>query len=672
MIATRNEDGSIKVPKGIELPDGKGYADGYVILNPGDQDFDWWDGWLRKIDAIDDEDDPQGKKFNPRQRRDAHGRWADELGSIADVTDVADVATPRMMQADTAETGRLRHRWAELDRDLLPYAGKPRSPAARMIIDEQKKITHRLHHLNIDKGGPSGIGKPGGPRDVVIVGAGPAGLSAAIYGGTEGLDTLLLDSHDKPGGQAGLSSRIENVLGFPAGVTGRQYAEMGYEQAQRTGTDSQFGVRVQSISADPKTGMKTLTLDNGQTIQTRAVVLAGGVEFRKVNIPGADANGVVYGDSKALTAKAGNKPVVIVGGANSAGQAAIDASPRVPHVTLVVRSNIEKGMSDYLVSQLRGDPKVTILEGAEVSEIGTSHANRVDGVTLKDGTHLDAGGIGFFIGSSPNTNWTGAETDERGYVKVGGDGRGALETSIPGVFAAGDMRANSVHRVITAAGDGAQAIAQVHQFLPTVGGDEGAKALTADEFAQDDADKWMDLMDSLDEEDPFTGFDDHADADDAQKADMEPDNDETKSYESRFKSVSSLFGVAVDYDPSKQTVLVTPQATAVDIAHEQGHCVDNELGQGKYASAAQQDGPMRDVMTAIEASGAYGLLKAGPLSGGFDHWGAPHELFARAYARYVSGKTTDWAGAVIGTDWTDVDFEPIRKALDALLTERGS
>jgi thioredoxin reductase len=407
------------------------------------------------------------------------------------------------LKAGEVETPEgLHHRWADLDRDLLPYAGHPRAPQARKIIAEQEEITAELHHFNADPGGPGGIGQPGGPRDVVVVGAGPAGLSAAIYGATEGLDTLMIDANDEPGGQSRMSSRIENVLGFPAGITGKQYAKMGLEQATRTGADCEFGVRVQRIEVDPKTKLKHLHLSDGRTVDTRAVVLAGGVEFRKAALPGADAEGVVYGDSKELRKACGLKEGVIVGGANSAGQAAIDAAAHLPHVTLVVRSNIEKGMSEYLIAQLRSDPKVTILENAEVASIHKSPANHVDGVTLKDGSNIPAKGIGFFIGSAPKTDWTGAERDDHGYLKVGGEGRAYLETSLPGVFAAGDMRSNSVHRVITAAGDGAQAIAQVHQFVPTVGADDVQEAL----YAPDAADAWMEQMNTLDDEEPFTGF----------------------------------------------------------------------------------------------------------------------------------------------------------------------
>ena len=445
MIATRLDDGSIILSKGVELQD-----EG-VILHPGDDGYGWWDDWIDELDV---------KAFDPHQRRDSHGRWTQEFGGTP--------ATPRMVQADTAEISRLHTRWADLDRALLPYAGNPRAQAAKMIIGEQKDITRKLHHLNVDRGGPEGIGRPGGARDVVVVGSGPAGLSAAIYGATEGLDTLMIDANDKPGGQARLSSRIENVLGFPAGITGRQYAEMGLEQAQRTGADTQFGVRVQRIDVDPKSQMKRLHLSDGTTVDTRSVVLAGGVDFRKVNVPGADAKGVVYGDSRALRKAAGKRPAVIVGGANSAGQAAVDAAAHLPHVTILVRSNIAKGMSEYLVQQLRADPKVTILEGAEIASINKDNSGHVDSVTLKDGSKIDAASAGFFIGSAPSTDWTGAETDERGYLKVGGEGKGYLETSLPGVFAAGDMRADSVHRVITAAGDGAQTISQIHRYIPNV------------------------------------------------------------------------------------------------------------------------------------------------------------------------------------------------------------
>jgi len=325
-------------------------------------------------------------------------------------------------------------------------------------------VTRAIHHQNLDRGGVEGIGLPGGARDVVVVGAGPAGLSAAIYGATEGLDTLLVDAEATPGGQAYHSSRIENVLGFPSGITGRQLADMGLEQAQRTGADTRFGASVKSMSYDPATGLKHLVFEDGSELDSRAVVIAGGVQFRHLDFPGADSKDVVYGDSSELKKACRGREVVIVGSANSAGQGAIDAAQEASHVTLLVRhGHVGDQMSSYLVQQLESDPKVTILEGAEVGSVQEDADRRMTGVTLKDGRVLPAGALGLFVGSAPSTDWTGVERDEHGFVTVGhGE---PLETSTPGVFAAGDVRAGSIHRVITAAADGAAAISMTHGYM---------------------------------------------------------------------------------------------------------------------------------------------------------------------------------------------------------------
>lgn len=409
----------------------------------------------------------------------------------------------------------LRRKWGDLDRELLPYAGNPRAREAVRIVHAQKQIIEAIHHKHLDEGGPEGIGMPGGARDVVVVGAGPAGLAAAIYGGTEGLDTLLVDANTRPGGQAAMSSRIENVMGFPAGVTGRQMAETSLEQAKRVGAETVLGVQVQSLTHDDSTGLKRLALSNGQTITTRSVVVAGGVQFRTLDFPGADGKGVVYGDSAALKdiGERAGKPAVLVGGANSAGQAAIDAASTLPHVTIIVRSNIRKGMSSYLVDQLEAAPNVTILEGAEIASAQKDADGNIVSVTLKDGRIIEAAALGLFIGSAPKAHWSGAELDERGYIKTGYAGN-PLQSSIPGVFAAGDIRSeNKVHRVATAAGEGAMSISLVHQYIPQVTGERVTEA-TGEGWERDSADRWMDAIYELDELVPFTGLDDES-----------PDND---------------------------------------------------------------------------------------------------------------------------------------------------
>jgi thioredoxin reductase (NADPH) len=370
------------------------------------------------------------------------------------------------------------------------------------------------------------VGEPGGPVDVLVIGAGPAGLQAAINGGTEGMDTLLIDPNTEPGGQAGLSSRIENLMGFPTGVTGEQLAKQAYEQAQRVGARTELGVAATGLEYDPDTGMKTVALSDGRKVKARAVVLAGGVQFRKIDFPGADSPDIVYGNSKNLKLRCGHGDAIIVGGANSAGQAAVDVAASARKVTLLVRHKVDARMSKYLIDQLRSDPKIEIVEDATLDHVTKGDDGRVTGIVLKDGREMPATAVGLFIGSAPSAKWADLDLDERGFVKVGGEGREYLESSVPGVFAAGDIRASSNHRVASAIGDGAQAIAEAWARVKEVGHKDVSEAAGPEDednpeiarpgqwsdiereaaaIPDDEADKSYAALLELDAEQPYTG-----------------------------------------------------------------------------------------------------------------------------------------------------------------------
>lgn len=402
-------------------------------------------------------------EFNPDQPRDYHGRWTGdggEGGGPQQTSQPAPAASPGEQFA------ALKGQWATLDQQLLPYAGHPDNPAAKAIIDQQIKTVNEMHALNIDQGNAEGIGKPGGPRDVVVVGAGPAGEQAAIYGGAEGLDTLMVDQSQQAGGQIGLTSRTENVLGFPAGETGAQLAQDGLTQAQRLGAETKLGVGVTGMSYDPQTGLKTLTMSDGSTVDARSVVIAGGVQFNTMDFPGADSKGVIYGNSAAIKENGG--PAVFVGGGNSAGQAAVDVANNGQQVTMLVRGDegsLGKSMSSYLTDQLENNPNVTVRYNSEIASAAKADDGSLQSVTLKDGTEIPANNVGVFIGSSPQTDWAGVARDDHGYIETGKAGRGSLETSIPGVYAAGDVRSDSMHRVIGAAGEGGNALADAWQYV---------------------------------------------------------------------------------------------------------------------------------------------------------------------------------------------------------------
>jgi thioredoxin reductase (NADPH) len=321
--------------------------------------------------------------------------------------------------------------------------------------------------------------------DVAIVGAGPAGLAAAVYGASEGLQTVLVECR-APGGQAGTSSRIENYLGFPGGVSGDDLAKRAFHQAKRFGAE--IIVTRQATSIEPRDGSATthaIVLDCGSRVHTKAIVLANGVAWRHLSLPGADAllgRGVYYGASRAEALDARGKNVFLVGGGNSAGQAAMLFSGYARSVTIMVRGDkLAASMSQYLIDELDKKENVSIKFSCNcISVGGTGHLEFIK-VEDKNGEEtISADMLFIFIGSKPETEWLPAELirDAQGFVCTGRDvldlqpagGEHArdpylLETSIPGIFAAGDVRHGSMKRVAASVGEGSMAIALVHQYL---------------------------------------------------------------------------------------------------------------------------------------------------------------------------------------------------------------
>ena len=343
-----------------------------------------------------------------------------------------------------------------MNNDLLDHVNDPSSPEAQQAMDTLKGIVKQMYALDADPGGHEGIGLPGGPRDVVIVGAGPGGLTAAVMGGTDGLDTLFIDAQERPGGQAKFSSRVENYPGFPIGATGQRLSETMYEQALRVGAEGKLGVRVTGLSHDPETDIKTLTLSNGETVQARSVIIAGGVEFRKMDIEGDRKDDIIYGDGHKLAKLGAGKTVVVAGGSNGAAQAALGAAKKAEEVVVVSRSPIEKSMSDYQVSALRNNPKIRVVEGDEIA--GWSG----DRVQMKSGASVKANALGCFFGGAPDTRWLPKEIrTTKGRIDVDDD----LETSIPGVFAVGDNRSGNIGRIGAAVGDGQMAVKNVFGYF---------------------------------------------------------------------------------------------------------------------------------------------------------------------------------------------------------------
>lgn len=355
-----------------------------------------------------------------------------------------------------------KRQWAKINNELLDDVATPFAPEVQAKMDELKGLVKQMYGLDADPGGLEGIGLPGGPRDMVVIGAGPGGLAAGVMGGTEGLDTLVIEANPAPGGQAKFSSRIENYPGFPIGATGEMIAKNMYDQAERVGAETKLGVSVTGLTYDPETGMKTLTLSNGETVESRAVIIAGGVQFRSMTFPGSESDRVIVGDGKALTKAAAGGTAVVIGGSNGAAQAALGAAKAAKDVYILSRSPIDKDMSDYQVEALRDNPKVHIIERDEIAAFDAGKGE----VTLKSGRTIPATAVGEFVGGAPNTSWLPKELqrDARGAIMT----NDSLETNMPGVFAVGDVRHNAIGRIGVAVGDGQYAVKNVWGYFKRV------------------------------------------------------------------------------------------------------------------------------------------------------------------------------------------------------------
>jgi thioredoxin reductase (NADPH) len=324
--------------------------------------------------------------------------------------------------------------------------------------------------------------------DTVIVGAGPAGLAAAVYGASEGLRTIVVE-REAPGGQAGTSSRIENYLGFPAGVSGDELASRALQQARRLGAE--ILVTRSILRIDPET--RQVHLDGGDVLRARTIILACGVTWRHLSMDGFDrlaGKGISYGAARSEAPNTHGLDVHIVGAGNSAGQAALFFSTHARSVTIICRGDgLEKSMSRYLVDQLVARPNIHTRFGAEVAAVhGDVSLQAIDVRDRATGetARLESGGLFIFIGADAQTAWLppAIALDHQGYVLTGSEMRATgrwtldrdpylLETSVPGIFACGDVRFAPVKRVAAAVGEGSMAIAFVHQYLKDADAAEG-------------------------------------------------------------------------------------------------------------------------------------------------------------------------------------------------------
>ncbi|WP_412161690.1 FAD-dependent oxidoreductase [Curtobacterium flaccumfaciens] len=317
--------------------------------------------------------------------------------------------------------------------------------------------------------------------DLIVVGAGPAGLAAAVYGSSEGLRTVLLDAVG-PGGQAAASSRIENYLGFPNGLSGAELTGLAQTQALKFGTDAYSPCQVKTLTTT-EAGHR-IELEDGVVLTARAVIVATGARYRTLPLERwahFEGAGIYYAATEIETRRLAGLPVTVVGGANSAGQAAIFLASKGCPVSIVIRSDdIRAGMSSYLVERILADPAITVRTGAEVTALHGE--DYLDGVTLHDaaGDRVEPSAALFcFIGAIPASDWLpDIERDPRGFIftdvdvsSYRGDGSSRplpFETSIPAIFAVGDVRHGSMKRVAAAVGEGASAVASTHAALARI------------------------------------------------------------------------------------------------------------------------------------------------------------------------------------------------------------
>jgi thioredoxin reductase (NADPH) len=379
---------------------------------------------------------------------------------------------------------RVPARWLDVERDgeareLLRVAGvdSDRLPVALL---EDGSVLERPTILELAER----LGVSGTPTqdhyDLVVVGGGPAGLAAAVYGASEGLKTVMVE-REAPGGQAGQSSRIENYLGFPAGLSGSDLARRATDQARRLGAELLTVQEAVGLRAEGSA--RLVDLSGGGALSASCVIVASGVSYRQLDTPGfpeLTGAGIYYGAAMTEARGCADQHVVVIGGANSAGQAAVYFSGYAAQVTMLVRGpSLEKSMSHYLIEQIAAQLNIEVRTGtsALAAESQDGHLRSLRVATPEGEDVVPADACFVFIGASPRTDWLDGVLgrDERGFILAGRDAQMdgwplarepyVLETTVPGVFVAGDVRARSIKRVASAVGEGSMAVSLIHEYL---------------------------------------------------------------------------------------------------------------------------------------------------------------------------------------------------------------
>jgi thioredoxin reductase (NADPH) len=382
-----------------------------------------------------------------------------------------------------AARNRLPHRWIDLEKDkeaerLLRQLGVAPEETP-VVIWRGEQVLRNPSNAELARAIGLPAPKPGGTVcDLVIVGAGPAGLAAAVYAASEGLATVTFDAI-ATGGQAGTSPRIENYPGFPSGISGSELTERTVIQAEKFGAD--INVPAEATALEQRDGHHLVRLDDGQAVEGRTVVVATGARYRKLPVPRLEefeGTSVHYAATHVEAQLCHGDPVAVVGGGNSAGQAAVFLMKHAARVSLLIRGgDLGRSMSRYLADRIERTPGIEVLRHTEVRELvgeGALEAVVVEDNRTGSRRRLEARALFVFIGAEPHTGWLGDRLalDDRGFILTGADavpddGRQPflLETSLPGVFAAGDVRSGSIKRVTSAVGEGAMAIRLAHEYL---------------------------------------------------------------------------------------------------------------------------------------------------------------------------------------------------------------